>query len=73
MKNIFERKEIAGIQYNVIVNTKFGSTLSTSSGDNVFHTTPLLKTGIEDINSYRDKSNLPAGRQGTKLSNKRRR
>ena len=66
MENVFERKEIAGIQYNVIINTKFGSTLCTSSGDNVFHTSPLLKTGIEDINSYRDKSK-------TKLSNKRRR
>jgi len=66
MKEFFKRTEIAGIQYSVIVSTKFGATLSTSSGDNVFHTTPLLKSGIEDINSYRDKSK-------TKLSNKRRR
>ena len=42
MKNIFDRIDISGINYQVVVTTRFGSTLCSQSGDLVFHTTPIL-------------------------------
>lgn len=68
MNDLFERKEIDGISYNIIVSTKFGQTLCTASGDNIFHTTPILKKGLENLNSFR----INISKSKIKLSNKRR-
>lgn len=53
MKELFARTELAGIQYNVVVTTRFGSTLSSDSGDNIFHSALLLNNGIDEINVHR--------------------
>lgn len=64
----YERKELFGVQYNIIVATRFGTTLSSCSGNNILHSTPLLKSGIEEINSTRGPTT-----RNNQLSNKRRR
>ena len=69
MNKFFERKKVEGIEYNVIVVTEFSSTLCTASGDNIFYSEQLLKSGIEQINSNRGKSNLKRNKLTT---NKRR-
>lgn len=53
MRELFQRIDLGKIEYNVIVATRFGITLCSSSGDNLVHSSPILKTGIEGINSTR--------------------
>ena len=67
MKILFDQIELQGKSYNVIVTTKFGTQLCSASGDMVFHTQPLLTTGITQINS-KENNNNPF----RKISNKRR-
>lgn len=66
MKNIFKQIEFQGKSYSVIVATKFGTQLSSASGDMVFHTSSIYNSAIDTLNT-RGKEN-----QFRKLSSKRR-
>lgn len=68
-KNIFNQVELQGKTYEVIVRTRYGSSLCSASGDMIFHTEPLLNTGMNGLHVLREVgSNNPQ----RKTSNKRR-
>ena len=54
MKNIFNQIELQGKSYDVIVATKYGSSLCSASGDMIFHTEPLLNTGMNGLHILRE-------------------
>lgn len=64
---IFEQISIRDVKYEVIVRTRYGTQLCSASGDLVFHTQPLLTTGLVQINSKENFNNSLR-----KISNKRR-
>lgn len=53
-KNIFNRVELQGKTYDVIVATKYGSQLCSASGDLVFHTEPLVNTRNNGLHILRE-------------------
>lgn len=69
MKEIFNRIELQGKSYEVIVATKYGTQLCAASGDMIFHTEPLLNTGLNGLHIFREVGKENGQR---KISNKRR-
>ena len=57
--NLFKRIELGAESYDVIVNTRFGITLCSVSGDFIFYSQPIESVRIREVNNLdRKKSSL---------------